>query len=410
MESDFAVIHPSEITKENVEAALKTDKGSEAHLVSFTVQECTKKGDNFATSVARVNVNFSTEKGDDYVSYVVKYDPRRYKPLQDFLCICFQKELSFYKHFVHEIQSQLQEVGQTPLRVPQCFHSSLEENREVLFLEDLRPRGFKIFDRKRGLDVAQTKLILEELARLHAASYLLNTKDTDLPEKYPILNMDWLNYADNARRNTHDMYSSIMDSASKLLHLIGGYEVAVAWLAENKEIAAEMIGRALRREPPFAVLCHGDCWNNNVLVRYNDEEVPEEVMLIDLQVVRHASLATDLNYLFHTSVQGQILKDNLTSLLSHYHTCFGQVLKAGGCTPPFSLPDLMQEYRNHLPYGLLMCLLAVVFGLSEGVELSDSERRGTKEEQLLCAMKKKPKVRDIFLSTINELMDNGIIT
>nr|XP_027220317.1 uncharacterized protein LOC113812606 [Penaeus vannamei] len=272
MESDREVLRPSEITKERVEAALKADKGSEAKMVSFAVQELTKAGENFVTFVVRVNVKFSSENGDDVVSYAVKYDPRRCKAVKDFILACFHKELVFYQNIVHDIQAQLHEIGLKPLRVPECFYTSLEENREVIFLEDISKKGFKKSEFEDGLDVAHTTLVLEELARLHAASYLLKAKIPDLAEKYPVLNLDWVTYADSARRNTQGLFGNIMDSASKLLRHIGGREVAVAWLEENKTRAAEIIEHELRREP-LRRLCHGDCWNNNVSL---DPPISEE--------------------------------------------------------------------------------------------------------------------------------------
>lgn len=410
-ESDF---RPSEITQESVEAALKNDKGSDARLVSFAVQEFTKKGDNYATLVVRVNVNFSNEKGDSCTSYVVKCDPGRMKELQELTYICFQKELIFYQQLSHEIQLQLQRADQTPLRVPRCFYSSFEKNREVIFLEDLSPKGFKMLDPNIGMDVPHMTLILEELARLHAASYLLKAKIPDLSKRYPVLNLDWLTYADNARCKTQGFFSSAMDSASILLHHVGGYDVAVAWLNENKLRAAELVENELRRGPTFDVLCHGDCWNNNVLFRYDDEGVPVEVMLLDLQMVRVASLATDLNFVLHTSLTGHTRKDNLTLFLSAYYERFTRVLAAGGGSVPFSLQDLTEEYRNHLVYGLIIGLLAVVFGLGVVGELdvsgSEAESEDKRKELLIRAMTEQPHIRDKLVILIDEMIENGIIT
>ncbi|XP_047500993.1 uncharacterized protein LOC125047012 [Penaeus chinensis] len=364
--------------------------------------------------LSELTLIFQRKTGCYFTSYIVKCDPRRIKVLQDFTYIGFQKELVFYQQLVHELQLQLQDAGQTPLKVPRCFYTSFEENREVIFLEDLGPKGFKMSDRKVGVDAAHTKLILEELAGLHAASYLLKAKIPDLNKKYPILNLDWLTYADNARRSTQGLFSDVMDTASKLLHHIGGYEGAVAWLDKNKLRAAELIENELRSVPPFDVLCHGDCWINNVLFRYADEGVPVEVMLLDLQLVRLASLATDLNYLLHTSLKGQTRRDNLSSFLSAYYQRFSQVLAAGGSAVPFSLQDLTQEYKNHLTYGLITGLLAVVFGLRGEEGLNDSDGKADlqdkRKDHLIRAMTNQPNIRDKLVFLIDEMIENGIIT
>ncbi|XP_063597701.1 uncharacterized protein LOC134774272 [Penaeus indicus] len=345
------VFRPSEITQESVEAALKNDKGSDARLVSFTVQECTKKGDNFATLVARVNVNFSSGRVNNATSYIVKYNPNRLKLLENFGYISFQKEQVFYQQLINLIQLQLQEIGQTPLKVPQCFYSSLEENREVIFLDDLGPRGFRMFNRKKGMDVAHTKLVLEELARLHAASYLLKAKIPDLAEEHPILNLDYFNYDDNAAQTIQAIFANHTGMVQGMLNKIGGYEVAENWLARNKERGLEIMENQLQRVPPFDVLCHGDCWINNVLFRYEDN-VPVEVMLLDFQLCRQASLATDLNFLLHTSLEGHVRKTKLETFLDIYFSTFFGVTEAGKTVMPFSREELRQEYRNRLEYGL----------------------------------------------------------
>ncbi|XP_042872430.1 uncharacterized protein LOC122253428 [Penaeus japonicus] len=401
---------PSEITQESVEAALKSDKGSEAHLVSFTVHEFTQKGDHYATLVARVNVNYSLYEKDHSVSYVVKYNPKHFKAFEKFTYVLFKKEALFYQHLVQHIQSQLHELGQTPLRVPKCFHTSLAENQEVIFLEDLRPRGFKMFDRKKGMDVAHTKLVLEELARLHAASYLLKAKIPDLAKKYPILNLDWLNYADDAREKTYETFTKQMDIVKDMLSKVGGYEVTENWLSRNKERVLEILDNQLERVPPFDVLCHGDCWNNNMLFRYNDKGVPVEVMLLDLQMCRQASLATDLNYLFHTSLEGHVRKTNLEIFLDIYYSVFLGVTQAGGTAMPFTQLELRQEYRNRLEYGLLMALLVTVIVICEG-DVNKEDQEGFSEsikdilDQLVATS---PILRPRFLSIFDEMVENGI--
>ncbi|XP_047501531.1 uncharacterized protein LOC125047321 [Penaeus chinensis] len=214
------------------------------------------------------------------------------------------------------------------------------------------------------MDVAHKKLVLEELARLHAASYLLKVKIPDLADKYPGLNLDWLNYADDARDVLYKTFSKQMDTVKDMLNKVGGYEVAENWLSRNKGRVLEILDIISKRVPPFDVLCHGDCWNNNMLFRYNEKEVPVEVMLLDLQICRQTSLATDLTYLFHTSLEGHVRKTNFDTFLDIYFSAFLGVTEAGKTAVPFSRQELRQEYKNHLEYGLLLALMIITNLLS----------------------------------------------
>lgn len=149
------------------------------------------------------------------------------------------------------------------------------------------------------------------------------------------------------------------------------------------------------------------------LFRYTDKGVPVEVMLLDLQIVRLASLATDLNYVLHTSLEGHTRRENLSSFLAIYYERFTQVLSAGCSAVPFSLEDLTQEYRNHLIYGLIMCLMSVVFSLDWQADASYSEGGAEFQDQrnkvLIRAMADKPEIRDKFLFLIDEMIENGIM-
>lgn len=137
-------------------------------------------------------------------------------------------------------------------------------------------------------------------------------------------------------------------------------------------------------------------------------------MLLDLQMVRVASLATDLNFVLHTSLTGHTRKDNLTLFLSAYYERFTRVVAAGGSSVPFSLQDLTEEYRNHLVYGLIIGLLAVVFGLGVVGELdvsgSEAESEDRRKELLIRAMTEQPHIRDKLVILIDEMIENGIIT
>lgn len=56
------------------------------------------------------------------------------------------------------------------------------------------------------------------------------------------------------------------------------------------------------------VLNHGDYWINNMMFLYEGEETvnPQDIRLVDLQLVRYSSPALDLQYFMTTSVQQKV--------------------------------------------------------------------------------------------------------
>ncbi|KAG7164309.1 putative Ecdysteroid kinase-containing protein 8, partial [Homarus americanus] len=214
------------ITETYVEKVLKADKGNDAQLTSWSIKDFTQKGDNYATVVTSVSVNFSLHGQNQSVSYVVKINPQRDlgKDFSDMFGAIFRKEAEFYEKIIPLLNSELTTLGLRQLRMAKWYYSFLEEGREMIFLEDLRPRGYQMFDRRKGMDVPHATLVLQELARMHAASRFLQarTPDQDLLDKFKTIKTDWLNCTDSGGQMFHNMISTHFSIAEELLHKVEG--------------------------------------------------------------------------------------------------------------------------------------------------------------------------------------------
>lgn len=403
------------IKDEHVKEALKADKGKDALLVSWTVKDFTQKGDNYATVVTSVSVVFTLNGSDESVSYIVKLHRQILQNFfADFGHVIFIKEAGFYSELAPLLTTELKDIGLTGLRVPKYLCSFLEKESEMIFLEDLRPRGFKMYDRRKGMDVAHARLVLQELAKLHAASVLLQARlpDQDLSEKYEFLKLDWTNYSENAEKEINFLFSHTMTNAKDILQKIGGNETAEEWLEKCKTASFQVMERHLVRSPPFDVICHGDCWNNNILFRYNEEGVPVDIMLVDLQLSRHASAATDLNYFMFTSFNGDVRQANEQDFLTTYYDTFRSVIEAGHAPVPFTHEELLREHRNKYEFGLLFATMAITAVISEAKDIPDMEN--IKEEDIpafmeewkqltVNTMEKNSRMRTRFLSIFDKI-------
>ena len=190
--SSTAVTPYSLVTEDHVRAALISDKGAAAHLTDWKVVDFTKKGDNYACVVSSVVVKYVLNGRSSKVVYVVKLNSgKTFGPEGCFSDTAFEKESKFYLNLAPQINSVLKEIGHREIHFPKYLYASLEKRKEIIFLKDLRPMGYKMADRKRGMDKAHAALVVRELARFHAASLLLQNKtpDEDLGEKCPYLRM-----------------------------------------------------------------------------------------------------------------------------------------------------------------------------------------------------------------------------
>ncbi|XP_042218372.1 uncharacterized protein LOC121863698 [Homarus americanus] len=411
------------ITETYVEKVLKADKGNDAQLTSWSIKDFTQKGDNYATVVTSVSVNFSLHGQNQSVSYVVKINPQRDlgKDFSDMFGAIFRKEAEFYEKIIPLLNSELTTLGLRQLRMAKWYYSFLEEGREMIFLEDLRPRGYQMFDRRKGMDVPHATLVLQELARMHAASRFLQarTPDQDLLDKFKTIKTDWLNCTDSGGQMFHNMISTHFSIAEELLHKVEGYEVAEQWIIKNKGDCSSILASQLMRNAKFDVICHGDCWNNNLLFRYNEVGDPVEVILLDLQMNRVASLATDLNYLLYTSLHGKDRKAHVYDYLASYYEAFTKVMEAGGKDSTFTLPELHQEYKNKQEYGVIFGLFTVGVMLAEGNDIPDmDEFKEVEIPKLMEVLRQRtheliesnPLFRSRFLAVFDEMNEEGTTT
>ncbi|XP_042227323.1 uncharacterized protein LOC121869809 [Homarus americanus] len=412
----------SNITEAHVKRVLKADKGSNAQLNSWSVKDFTQKGDNYANVVTSVSVSYSIHGKDQSVSYVVKINTKHNvdNEMDFFIAILFKKEAEFYEEIMPLLNSELTSVGLRELRMPTWFHTHCEDGQDMIFLENLRPQGYQMFDRRKVMDVPHATLVLQELARMHAASRLLQarTPDEEFCDQFKYIKTTWTNFCDTAKEMVNNFFASTICNAEEMLHKVKGYELAEQWMAKNKTDTAGVIERHLIRDPKFDVICHGDCWNNNVLFRYNEDGDPVEVMLVDLQLNGVASLANDLNYFLHSSLHGNDRKINLQNLLTSYYYTFTKVLEAGGEATPFTLQELHQEYMNKLEYGVLFSTMQTTVLFSEGSDILDIDamknnddiKRVMDEWQVttIKMMDTNPAFRSRFLATFDELIEQGL--
>jgi hypothetical protein len=63
---------------------------------------------------------------------------------------------------------------------PKCIYAC----KTFLVLEDLSATGFKMGERRKGLDLDHCLLVMRTLARFHAASVVLHEQDPDSMKEY----------------------------------------------------------------------------------------------------------------------------------------------------------------------------------------------------------------------------------
>ncbi|XP_068227459.1 uncharacterized protein [Palaemon carinicauda] len=412
---------PSYVTDDDVKLVLQRDKGEEASLISWSVEDLTSNFDGYTSVIKNLRVNYSMQGHPNECCYVLKVYVSRGEEADYFFGVIFAKEVNFYSEVIPALNGILKEIGCGPLSFPKCFHHRLEKGNDMIILENLKEQGYLMKDKALGVDVDHAVLVLQELAKLHAASVLFQAKypEMDLVDRFKCLQKEWTEEF-NVGCDFGGFVDNFLDIALAMFEKFGGCEKVISWVKKIRPNVWNMYKEHLVRTPPFAVIVHGDCWINNLLFRYDDFGKPSEVMFLDLQGCRKASLAIDLQHFINLNVEAPVRRSSLPSLLATYHTEFENVMKAGESVGgpgrvPFSLEDLRQEYIENGFYGVLysiMFLPNMVRTPQDQLDIlmTDSGSQVSQKENVLKMVDNNPLLRSRVMSVVEEWTESGLIS
>ncbi|RXG57121.1 hypothetical protein Avbf_08040 [Armadillidium vulgare] len=106
------------------------------------------------------------------------------------------------------------------------------------------------------------------------------------------------------------MMISLVESSCNFLKKAGPkYEKCEKWLIEHRHKMFKNLVDGYTPNKPFDILAHGDYRTENMLFRYNEDNMPIDFRFLDLQCSKKASPATDLNYFFFICLERRTPND-----------------------------------------------------------------------------------------------------
>ncbi|MCL4124290.1 UNVERIFIED_CONTAM: hypothetical protein GTU68_037107, partial [Idotea baltica] len=410
------------ITHKRLNEAVKNDLGPEWELKDFEIKDFTKKGDNYACIVTGVSCRVARKEDEKTAYYVAKLNPLRPMSTNNVICEnIFAKEGSFLIQVSPTLNAILREIQYPTINFPECVYANLEYGREILLLKDLRLKGFKMFDKHRGMDFEHSKMLIKELAKLHSSSLLF--KDTlinkTVNDVYPFLFNEFLEVQETGRETFEAFIKSNVDTSLKMIKHLKQYEKQYKWLENLKENVMDTFLDLIKESPEnMRVICHGDCWNNNVLFRYNEDGHPIEITLLDLQMCRYGSVGLDLNYFFYTSLTGEVRNKFYDKLLSEYYHEFENVMKSASKTMPFTELEFQKEIGKKNLFGIINGILVLPLIICETEDVPDFAN--VKDENIEEFLKEftdtiikisesSPTFNTRFMSLFDDINDRGIM-
>ncbi len=343
-------------------------------IKSFSMSQGAQKGDNFIGKMLSLKVETEEESSLDVVVKSLlpltgKVDAEALGTSQFYVALqVFPAEMAYYQ----KVRPLLQQLTGYSLNIPKMYSAKSDGVNDYIALEDLRPQGYKMADKKKGLTLHEATKVLAKLAMLHAHSYaVLNQENEVMKElKKSVLNAHiWERKIPDFDQGI--FFNTLVAKMVELMREIGQADTAAKMQRFTKTAYDIMLGLFNQRgKSPkyFEVILHGDMWTNNVLFKYaRDGQTVEDLTFIDFQQCRFGTIYEDLLYFIFTSTTAEFRKTNLRTCLQSYFKDFEKALSS--LENPVPLPsgftdeELIATFYENIEYGFSYELVAIPFQL-----------------------------------------------
>nr|CAH7730317.1 unnamed protein product [Callosobruchus chinensis] len=331
----------------------------------------TENGGGFVGDVLFVKVHGVAAGGKaKHLHLVLKVSKDNVTFRENLGMVAFHQEIIIYEDVFPAFEAfQRQKQIRTPFcAYPRCFKCLKLENKEVLALEDLNLSGYRHNDRNVCMNLAHIKMVLRQYARLHALSFALRDQNKPLFDSLAVQIKD--SFADFLLQ-AKVAYDAGIQEALDLLKESGDEDLYQKYrnLSEN---GADRLIKIVARTDEQSVIVHGDCWNNNFMFQYenNNQASPTSVMILDWQFSSLKSPAYDLAYFLYTT--GAKSANLFHQFLQEYHKHLSDFLIELGSSPNlFTFEDLQRHWKDFQLMSLLFIPTAFKFVLGDKDDLPD---------------------------------------
>ncbi|XP_037950539.1 uncharacterized protein LOC119681426 [Teleopsis dalmanni] len=355
------------------------------------VQPISGAGDNSYGLVLQVNCNAkSGESSETPFSSILKISPknparRAHMNVFDFYTrevFLYEKVFEEFHVLAEERNSINGESAESALFdiVPKMFSYSLENHDEFIIFEDLLKIGYIQNARSKPPTYDLVLKTFQTLAKFHAMSFILQAKKpkvfTELVSQM-VDNLFTENIADVSVefgktyiKRTRDML--VEETEPKTYDNTADMIAVLDKVEQNfKKVGISCVqGNACA---PYAVICHGDFWNNNILYKLDSNQCAESAKFVDFQIARYAAPVLDLIHYTFTCTEKTFRDAHLNELLDIYYKCLAKHICLFALDPTKIYPEQIfkQQLCRYGIFGLCMAAFSIPFFISNSNELVD---------------------------------------
>lgn len=373
------------VTKEVIENIVKA-YDPDMELVTFTSVPGTQAGDNYMSIMYAVDIEIKSKKTGKTspLNVMLKTMPRsafRQQMIND--CAAFIKDGRMYDtvfpEFIKFQKEQGLEDGEIYRGFPECYATFHDGKTDFIAMENLRIKGYKMGTRLEGLDFNHCEIIMKNMARFHAISYVKFRGDYDeIMKTYPFLEEKMFQTEEKINEMQKTWMGGTITKIAQLMrdmdHPKEGENVDLIYKDPSK--FWRTINSLAGSKVPYAVVGHGDCWTNNFLFLYDENTgKPLGMKFVDFQLSRASSRAVDLSYFIFTSPSMSVLNEQKEELLRIYHAEFVNFTKKLGLPDELqqTFEEFMEEMDHFKFYGIVMGIMLLPIISANSVDVPDMD-------------------------------------
>uniref|UniRef100_A0A6P7G4W8 Uncharacterized protein LOC114334186 n=1 Tax=Diabrotica virgifera virgifera TaxID=50390 RepID=A0A6P7G4W8_DIAVI len=340
-------------------------------IKNVNISRLTAPGENFGSIMYKLDIvlNNNDNGTEEILRAVAKTLPETEFWRQIFnIQVTYTSEMAFYEVVLPTFQEFQRSLGIDNVidSFAECLavrknlldNSDVIDDDAVIVLENLISKGYNNIDRLKGFDLNTSKIVLKDIAHLHAVALALKLIDPKM-------------FEERVKKYCH-VYDPPKENSEN--------NVLVAVVGENEECRQYLsrihgwgkIPKSAPREP-FATVVHEDLWTNNTMQKFENGQ-PVGNKLVDLQIYEYGSPAADVFFFIFSSIPLEVLEPHLDDLLHFYHESLTSFLKKHKCHLEFSYDQFLEEMESVSAYEFghaLLFHLVAVNGKKGGHESSD---------------------------------------
>ncbi|EEB12731.1 conserved hypothetical protein [Pediculus humanus corporis] len=305
---------------------------------------------------------------------------------------------------------------------PDCYYDQ-GPPKNIIIMEDLKLKEFKMADRFEGLDYEHSSLVVECLAKLHGTSIVMLMDEKNFKENFE--NYTYVFW----REKNKEICKTLFDDTIKFLG-----EDMKTWPEFDKKqyyieklTKLDILGKTLAAwknvdNNELKSLIHGDCWINNIMFKYDDTsgKKPTQMKFLDFQLTTIHSPIMDLIHFIFTSTKHDSKLLMMDDLLEKYHVTLLETFKKlhpdGGDAAVhlknfYHIKDLKEKFKEKLFWGFAVLCSFVPFMFTPADEIlsPDEFLYGTDNREYKKKIFSNGKVRKMIVENLHYFHNNDVI-